>query len=211
MDVVLGVGQGAAQGGEGRAVAGERVACAARVRLQSNQRLFEYLGVVLQVVLPEEVGHVQLGRGARRHANGSPAEVIGARDAQLLRNHEALPVVEHGLNEVAPVGVPGCGPGGDEDQHVHFARLENGPALGGCNDADVDGVRVTQDRGRHGAAQVDVEPCCVARFVQEAEARRVRNGGADETAASSDRVQARTSGLLISRLGGGPVRVATLV
>ena len=117
-----------------------------------------------------------------------------------FRTEEALAVVEHGVGEVAPLGVAGSCPGHRADEQVDLAGLEDRPPLGGGKYADLDRFRVSEHGGGDGAAQVDVEAHIVARFVQEAVAGNVGPAAADELAAVPDGLEATGVGRLSVRL-----------
>jgi hypothetical protein len=90
------------------------------VRLDRNR-------LIAHVVRGEEVGEVQLGRGAGLDADGRAVEFHGGRHAEIARNHEALTVVVvHAHEFEREVDVTREGPGGVPGQHVDFARCERG-------------------------------------------------------------------------------------
>ena len=133
------------------ATAGEVVRPRFFVRLDRNR-------LILDLVGPEEVGQVQLGRGAGLNADRCAVELLGALHAQLLGNHEALAVIVVGALECElDVDVAHECPGGVAEDHVTFTGIQDGEArLAGCR-LVFDLVRVAKDRRGDGTAVIDVE------------------------------------------------------
>ena len=123
-------------------------------------------------------------------------------NAQVLADHEALAVVEHGLRVVAPLGVARGGPRDGANQHVNFAGLDGRAAFGRRDQANLDLVGVAQYGGGKGAAEVDVEADVVAVVVNVAVAGHVVAAGADDLVASANRVEAAVA-LVVHRGGFG--------
>ena len=194
--VCIPVLEGTANGGQLGTVVGEGVALLALIGRYHRVGVLEGEGIDVQVVLVGEVLQVQLGGCSLSHADGSVLKLQGAGDAQVLLHQEPLAVVEHGLGVVAPLGVPGCGPGDGANQQVHFAGLDGGSAFGSGDQPNLEGICITQDSGGNGAAKVDIETDVIAGIVQEAIARHVVAAGTDELASVLDCLETGTGRLV---------------
>src|SRR5690606_36602598 len=123
------------------------------------------------VVLAEIVGQVELGRGARLHADGRAAQLPGRLHAELLVHDEALAVIEVDARLAqAERHVAHQRLGRVAGQHVDLARLQGDEALlrGGRRVPDPGGI--AEDGGGNAAAEVDVDAAPVALLVRRAEA-----------------------------------------
>ena len=75
-------------------------------------------------------GEVELGRRARLHADRRAVQILGAFDAEFLRHHEALAVIEHDRREIeAERGIALQSVGCVVGQQIDLARLQSGEAL----------------------------------------------------------------------------------
>jgi hypothetical protein len=152
------------------------------------------------VVGAEIVGQVQLGRGARLHADRGAVQLLGRIHAQALLHHEALAVVEVRAHEVeAELHVALEGPGRVAGHHVHLARLDGGEALLRRQRNVADLGRIVEHGDRDGPAGVDVEAAPDALAVGLGEAGEAGVHAAHEGAAGLDGVEDRRGG----RLGVG--------
>ena len=189
-DVGVPVGQRGAQGGQLRAVVGESVALSALVGGDDGGSVLKGQRLNVQPVLAGEVGQVKFGSGALGYADGGALQVIRAADAQFLVDHKALAVEEHGLRVVAPLSIAGSGPGNGADEHINFAGLDGGAALGGGNEANLNLAGVAENGGGHGPAEVNVKADVVAVGVQGAIAGDVVAAGANYLVAGAHGVEA---------------------
>ena len=176
------VGERRAERRQLRPVVGEGVALFGLIGGDHRVGVLERQRADVQAVLVREVLEVQLRRRALGHADARALEFQRAADAQILPHQEALAVVEHRLGVVAPLGVARRRPRNRADEHVHLARLDGRPALCGGDQANLDGVRIAQNRCGERSAQVDVKPGVVARFVQIAVAGHVVAARANDLA-----------------------------
>ena len=191
-DVVSGGRQGGAGGREARGVGGVGVA-------RTSQELTFRIGVVghvdrrvLDVVGLEEVGQVQLGRGAGLDADRRAVEFLGRRNAEVFLHHEALTVIVVHRDEIEfQIGVARKGPGRVPHQQINLARGQRGEAgfTGGGDVLDL--ALVAEDRSRDGLAQVNVEALVIAVRIRRAKARQTGVGPAVQHAARLDVVQRR--------------------
>ena len=107
----------------------------------------------------EVVGEVQLRRGVLLHADALAGQVGGRADAEAALHHEALPVVEGDPGEQDVVGALAAErPGRIAAQHVDLAVLERvQPRLRRLRH-ELHLAGIAEHGGRHGTAEVDVEP-----------------------------------------------------
>jgi hypothetical protein len=145
----------AARVGQTRDVGGVGVAGAGQILLLALGVRFDRDGGIGDVVDLEEVGQVQLGRGAGLDADRRAVQFLGRGHAQLLLHHEALAVVVVHADEIElEVGVAREGPGRVAGQHVDFARSQRGKAglAGGRHELDLGGSpRTAAATARHTA------------------------------------------------------------
>ena len=93
---------------------------------------------------------------------------------ESARDHHALAVVEVRVQERRTFGaVALCGPRRVADQHVDLTGLQCGEAVVGFYVDRHRRGRVTEDRRRDRAAEVDVEPDVLTAGIQRCEARQV--------------------------------------
>jgi hypothetical protein len=134
------------------------VAAAGEVRVQHLLHLFDDHRLEAHLVRAEVVGEVELGRGARLHADRGAVQLLRALHVELAMHHEALAIVVIHADEVeAEARVARDGPGGVARQDVDFAGLQRGEALLRGEGRVAHLVRVAEDGGGDRAAQVDIE------------------------------------------------------
>src|SRR5689334_8788278 len=176
-DVVVGLRRLRASAGEVAHVGRVDLATAGKERARDRLGSVEDDRLVLHVVRAEVVGDVLLARRPGLHADGRAVHLLGARDAQLLRDHEALAVVVVDAGEDDPERrVARQRPGAVAREDVDLARLQRSEALLRVERNELDLVGVVQDRGGDRLAEIDVEagPLALAVGVREA-----RPGGVD--------------------------------
>ena len=138
----------------------------------------------------EVVGEVELGGGARRHADRGAVQLLGALHAELLGHHEALAVVVGDGREIEPQrGVARERDRRVVGQQVDFARLQRGEALLRGQPDILDLLGIAEDGGRDGAADIDVEAGPFALAVGQHEARRAGADAAEQRPRELDRVE----------------------
>ena len=149
--------RGAAGGQRGR-VRQVDVAAARVEGLFQLHQVLDHHRPVRQLALLEVIDQVLFVDGARLHADLRAVQFGGALDAQLLRHHEALAVVEHDAGrDDAQAGVAARGDGGVAVQHVDLAALQRGKALLRTERHEAGLGRVAQHGGGQRAAQVGVQ------------------------------------------------------
>ena len=173
-----------------RRIGGVRVAASGLVGLARLVTGGEGHGLELHLVGAKVVGKVELGGGALLHADGGAVEFERRTHLQRPAHHEALAVEVGDGDEIEPErGIARQGPGGVARQNVDLARLQRGKAVLGGQRYELDLGRIVEDRGRYGAAEIDVEPGPVALGIRQAEAGKGSVGAADQFAATLDRGQ----------------------
>ena len=157
-DVVFGIRQGGAAGGQTRSVGGVGVAGTGQILALRFRVVLHGDGGIADVVELEEVGQVQFGGGAGLDADGCAVQFLGRRNTEVLLHHEALTVVVVHRNEIElKVVIAREGPGRVADQHVNFARSQRGEAgLRGQRD-ELDLVLVAQNGSSDGLAKRSVK------------------------------------------------------
>ena len=151
-------------------VGGVDVAAAGEVGVQHLVQLLDHHRLEGHLVRAEVVGEVELGGGARLHADRGAVQLLGALHVEAAVHHEALAVVVVHADEVeAEAGVARDGPGGVARQDVHFARLQRGEALLRGERRVAHLVGVAEHRGGDRAAQVDVDAARTTPFESGAE------------------------------------------
>ena len=123
-------------------------------------------------------------------ADRGAVQLLGALHAELLAHHEALAVIVIDGGEIeAERGVARQRDGRVARQDIDLARLQRGEALLGGRRHVFDLLRVAEEGGRHGPADVDVETDPLALAVGLGEARDAGVDAADQLSARLDRVE----------------------
>ena len=161
--------------GQARGVGGVAVATARGIGLQQLVELLDQHRLEGHLVLAEIVREVEFGGGAGLHADGGAVQFPGALDAALGRHHEALAIVEIDAGDVeAERGVAQQGLRGVARDDIDLARLQGDETLlrGGRRVLGL--LRIAEQGGGNGAAEIDVEPRPLALAVGEGEAGEAR-------------------------------------
>ena len=191
-DVVSRIGRvGCARGVEAHTVAGVDITAPGEeggtnlVDVVEDNRLDGHL------VGAEIIGQVELGRTAGRNADRGAVKLLGAFHAELLVHHEALAVIVGDAGEIeAEGGVAGQRPGRVVGQHVDFTGLQRGEALLRRYWRVLYLLRIAEDGGRDGAADIDVDARPPALAVGQHEACEAARGDpADQLATRLDGVE----------------------
>src|SRR6516225_4162032 len=178
--------------GQSRGVTGNDIATARKKRREYLIDLLDDDRLELHLGLAEIVRQVELARRPRRNADRGAVQFLGAFDTELLRQHEALAIVEHHRAEIqAEIGVALQRPGRVVRQDVDFARLQRGEALHRTQGHVFDLFRIARDRRLDRLADIDVEAGVLALAVGHAKTRDPGRNAAHE-AALLDLVEGRS-------------------
>jgi hypothetical protein len=180
--VVIAIGQLGETRGEARPVVDQRVAALGDERVP---RLFggrEGDDLVLHLVRAEVARDDQLRRAALQRADRRIVEVGELVRLRLLRDDEALAVVEHDLRELEAAHVAALRPREAVREHVDHAGGQAGERGFEVHRRQLDLRFVAERSRRDRLAEIDVEAFALARVVLRGKAgRRERHPALDDT------------------------------
>src|SRR5690606_8219839 len=184
-DVIFRIlGYGSTCGGQARSVRRIDVAASGEVGSIHLVELLDHHRLEFHAIGSEEVRQVELGRGARLHADSRTLKLHRTGHTKVLVHHEALPVMEgRRRTGQAERGIPGQGPGGYTGRKVHFAGLQHGEALLGRGGNEVHSFRIAENGGSYGTADIGIKPGPVTFTVRVAEAGKSGGNAAIKLAA----------------------------
>ena len=120
--------------------------------------VIEQAGGVFQILGCHSIGNVQFGGCTSAHADRGAVEVFQLGKAALLRNHDALPIIQVGRGEVqAQVSIPGEGPGGRANQDIDLFVLQQGEARLTSGINEFNRFWIIEDRDGNCPAHIDIE------------------------------------------------------
>src|SRR6185312_6729871 len=147
-------------------------------------------GLDLHVMGTEIIREIELGGRALPDTNRRAGELERRSHLQRLADHETLPVVivDAGKDQ-SQAAVARTGPTRIPNEDVDLAGLQCSEPVLRRQRNEFDLFSIVEDRGREGAADVDVDPGPVALRVRKAKAGQLTVRAANEVAALLDRLQ----------------------
>ena len=181
-----GIGQLGAQRRKLRGVGRQDVATAAFEALDGLVRRVEGDRRVGHALRAEIVGEVQFGRGAGLNADRRAIKFRGAIDAERSVHEKALTViiVEDAREGQAQRIIAGGRHRGVARQQIDFARLQRGETLFRGQRHEAHFVRIAENGGGDGAAQINVNAAPIALIIGVRKARQARRHAASQLASA---------------------------
>ena len=187
-DRCAGLGEPDLQGVELRRIGCQCVAAPVLIGLDHVVGAADFDDPVLDVVGRQEVDRIVLVGRARLRADLHVSQFERRHDGGFARHEEALPVVVGNARELQPQrGLTTHGPGGVSGEDVDLALLQRIETGFGRQRLEADLVRVVENRGGDGAAEVDIEAAPLAGRVGLRKAGETLADAAAQRAARLDR------------------------